>query len=58
MKEVRNGEVQNKGCHTRTTSNGVYTVISLINLDISSLMHTSRIIKVSYGLIEGEEKSI
>lgn len=55
MKEVRNGEVQNEGCHSRTTSNGVYTVINLINVDISSLMHTSHIVKACYGLIEREE---
>lgn len=55
MKEVRNREVQNKGCHTRTTSNGVYTVRSKINVDISSLVYTSHIIKACYGLIEAEE---
>lgn len=55
MKEVRIGEVQNKGCHTRTTSNGVCTVISLINVDIFSLMHPSHIIKACHGLSEGEE---
>lgn len=54
MKEVRNGEVQNKGYyHTRTTSHGVYIVISLIN--VASLMHTSHVIKACYGLMEGEE---
>lgn len=55
MKEVRNEEVQNEGCHTRTSSNPVYIVISLINADIFSLMHTSGIIKVCYGLTGRQE---
>lgn len=55
MKEVRNREVQNKGCHTRSTSNGVYTVRCKINVNISSLVYTSHIIKACYGFIEGEE---
>lgn len=52
--EVRNGEVQNEGCYTRTASNGVYTVMSLINVTISSLVHTSHIVKVCCGLTERE----
>lgn len=51
MKEVGNGEVQNKGSYTRTTSNGVY---SLINVGVL-LIQTRCIIRACYGLIQGEE---
>lgn len=54
-KEVRNREVQNESCPTRTASNGVYIVISLIKVDISSLMHASDILKMCYGLPGREE---
>lgn len=36
MKEVRNREMQNDGCHARTICIGFCTVISLINMDLFS----------------------
>lgn len=60
MKEVRNREVQNKGCHARTIFTVVFifvcfTVISLINVDISSHISINRVIKALYGFTEAEE---